>query len=116
MNEFLNDTTVNDDVLEIISPGQKTIIPQLKRWHRSQSCIGMEFNCNMVQINFKEEHVKILIWMYDNEMFLTNIFANRCQTVSISSQSCNILNPAAPNLLLEVEAKLKELLAIPIRD
>ena len=116
MDDFLNDTVVDDEVLEIISTGQKTVIPQMKRWHRTGSCIGMEFNSNLVQINFKEEHIKVLIWMYENEMFLTSICENKSLTFSLNSQTRKYLNPRVGDILLEVTSKLRELLSIQIKD
>ena len=116
MEDFLNDTIVDDEVLEIISTGQKTVIPQMKRWHRTGSCIGMEFNSNLVQINFKEEHIKVLIWMYENEMFLTSICENKSQTFSLNSQTTKYLNPRVGDILLEVASKLRELLSIQTKD
>jgi len=116
MDDFLHETLIDDDVIEIISTGQKTLIPQLKRWHRTGPCIGMEFNCNLVQINFKEEHIKILLWLYENEMFLTSIHDGKFQTVSLSSEQSRVPTCVHRSILQEVEIKLKELLVIPIRE
>jgi len=116
MDDFLHETSIDDDVVEIIATGQKTLIPQLKRWHRTDSCIGMEFNCNLVQINFKEEHIKILLWLYENEMFLTSIHEGKSLTVSLSSEHCRLPTCVQRSILLEIEIKLKELLGSPVRD
>merc|ERR1712107_540913 len=84
---------------EIITMGQKTLIPQLKRWHRTgMECIGMEFNNQLVQINFKAEHVKIIIWTFESEMFITSIVYSRVETYSLDTQfaelaRCRVLIP-----------------------
>jgi len=117
MEECLNDTYVDEPIMEMISIGQKTLIPQLKRWHRTGlDYIGMEFNNNMVQVNFKVEHIKIIIWMFENEMFLTSIFSGRVETFSLDSQSRGLMRPRTASVLPEVATKIRELLAIPIRD
>ena len=116
MDEYLNDTVIEDEVLEIVSTGHKTKVPQLKRWHRTSTSIGMEFSSNLIQINFKEEHVKILVWMLENDMFLTTIYESKSRTYSLHSSAHIIVPAAVRHVLGQVDTKVKELLAIQIRD
>ena len=116
MDEYLNDTVIEDEVLEIVSTGHKTKVPQLKRWHRTSTSIGMEFSSNLIQINFKEEHVKILVWMLENDMFLTTIYESKSRTYSLHSSAHFVVPAAVRNVLGQVDTKVKELLAIQIRD
>ena len=69
-----------------------------------------------MQINFKEEHIKILLWLYENEMFLTSIHEGKSLTVSMSSEHCRLPACVQRSILQEVEIKLKELLGSPVRD
>ena len=80
------------------------------------SVTGMEFNNNMVQVNFKEEHIKIIIWMFENEMFVTSIYKSRVETLSLDSQCKVLMRARTASVLQEVQTKIREMLAIPIRD
>ena len=115
MDEFLNDTIISGEV-SVISTSHKTSIPQLKRWHRTGPCIGMEFNNNMVQINLKEEHVKIILWSFENELLMTSLHDNRAMTLSLETQSCDLLPRPVRRVLDKAIVKLKDLLGISIRD
>ena len=116
MDEFLNDTIISGEAVSVISTSHKTSIPQLKRWHRTGPCIGMEFNNNMVQINLKEEHVKIILWSFENELLITSLHDNRAMTLSLMTQSCELLPRQVRRVLDKAMVKLKDLLGISIRE
>ena len=75
MDEKLSDTIISEQETRRIVLGQKTLIPQLKSWHRAGDCIGMELSCNTVQVNFLDDHIKIIIWAQPHlhELFITSI-------------------------------------------
>ena len=116
MDKFLNDTVIRGEAVRVISTSHKTAVPQLKRWHRTGSCIGMELNNNMVQINFKEDHVKIILWLYEDELLITGIHENRAMTMSLLTQSSAHLPRPIRNVLEKAEGKLRDLLGISIRE
>ena len=116
MDEFLNDTIISGEAVSVISTSHKTSIPQLKRWHRTGPCIGMEFNNNMVQINLKEEHVKIILWSFENELLITSLHDNRAMTLSLITQSCELLPRPVRRVLDKAMVKLRDLLGISIRE
>lgn len=66
----------------------KTHVVQMKEWHRGSrpSTVVMLLNNRLVQVNFLEEHVKIVAWEDSNEMFLTLVDCrHRIHTYSMSS-------------------------------
>ena len=116
MDEFLNDTIISGEAVSVILTSHKTSIPQLKRWHRTGPCIGMEFNNNMVQINFKEEHVKIILWSFENQLLITSLHDNRAMTLSLMTQTCALLPRQVRQVLDKALVKLRDLLGISISE
>jgi len=116
MDEFLNDTTISGEAFSVMTTSHKTSIPQLKRWHRTGPCIGMEFNNNMVQINFKEEHVKIILWIFENELLFTSLYDNRAMTLSLMTQASPVLPRPVRSVLDKAVRKLRDLHGISIRE
>ena len=116
MDEFLNDTTISGEAFSVMTTSHKTSIPQLKRWHRTGPCIGMEFNNNMVQINFKEEHVKIILWTFENELLFTCLYENRAMTLSLMTQASPVLPRPVRSVLDKAVSKLRDLHGISIRE
>jgi len=115
MEEMLSDTNLRGQEIKRIVIGQKTLIPQMKNWDRSEDCIGMELSCSTVQVNFLEDHIKIIIWAPPDhpDLMISSICSvgSKTRVESLSLQSLPSLLTARPRSVLgRLEAKVRDLL------
>ena len=115
MDEKLGDTIISDQETRRIVVGQKTLIPQMKSWHRAGDCIGMELSCNTVQVNFLEDHIKIIIWAkpHLHDLAITSISTVgtevRVESSSLLSRPSS-LSTRTRAVLGRVQGKVRDLL------
>ena len=61
--------------MSLVNVGQSNKLPQLVRSVRTEDCIVMQLSSNTVQVNFRENHLKIIIWQEEEgDMLATIIF------------------------------------------
>jgi len=87
MEENLADTITFLPGMETKRTGQKSKVPQLKLWNRSEAYVAMELG-NMVQVNHILDHVKVVIWLFEGRLVVTIINHMNSQTFSLLSTSC----------------------------
>ena len=73
--------------MEMVRSGQKTAVPQLRRWGRRGDYVAMETNAQLVQVNHMADHVKVMVWAFSGDLLVTFMSSSSCQTFSVSS-SC----------------------------
>ena len=106
--EKLEDTTLKQILSDQFS------LPRIKDWKRNKNTIVMEFK-RTIQVNFREEHIKVVIWENEEEedMMMTVISRegreDRAETISLVSDSRNNVTGPAKCLLSRVQAELREL-------
>ena len=86
MDENLADSMTFLPGMEMKRTGQKSKVPQLKLWNRTEAYIAMELG-NMVQVNHMSDHVKVVIWLYEGRLKVTIINQMSSQTYSLGT-SC----------------------------
>jgi len=87
MEENLADTITFLPGMETKRTGQKSKVPQLKLWNRTEAYVAMEFG-NMVQVNHMLDHVKVVIWVFEGRLMATIINHTNSQTFPLLSTSC----------------------------
>ena len=82
MEKNLEETILTDTTLRRVNTGPSNKLSQMIRQHRTQDCVVMQLNSNAVQVNFRESHVKIVIWEKEEEgdMLATIIFTAGTET------------------------------------
>ena len=121
MDQNLNDTNLNTKSRQPVKRvviGQRTSIPLLKTWHRSaedQDSVGMELSSKTVQVNFRKEHIKVLVWANpEGDLMVTNIFSEgteaRVETFSLVLLNRSQVTALVRRLLTRVENKVRDMI------
>ena len=121
MDVNLNDTNLNTKSRQPVKSvviGQRTSIPLLKTWHRSgedQDSVGMELSSKTVQVNFRKEHIKVLVWANpEGDLMVTNIFSEgteaRVETFSLVLLNRSQVTALVRRLLTRVENKVRDMI------
>jgi len=116
MDKYLANSSADfHNHMTVITKG-KTRIIQMKEWHRRSvsNTVVMLLTNRLIQVNFLDEHVKIVVWEDSNEMFLTKVDSkHRIHTYSLSSLmasgSPSHLHPWIEKTFIEVEALQMEI-------
>ena len=114
MEEALNDTVVSDSMTRVVVPCQSTKIPQIKRWVRKEDMVMVVLSCNLVQINFLVEHVKVVLWSKEEEDLRVTVITSkdrdsRAITLSLLSDRAQDLTVPLRELLWRVVVEISDL-------
>ena len=82
MKKNLEETILTDTTIRRVQFGPSDKPSQIIRQLRTQDCVVMQLNRNAVQVNFRENHVKIIIWEKEEygDMMATIIFTVEAET------------------------------------
>ena len=95
-----------------VNVGQSNKLPQLVRSVRTEDCIVMQLSSNNVQVNFTENHLKIIIWQEEEgDMLATIIFTvgseTRAQSFSLMTDSSSQISGEVRGLLTATRRRLR---------
>ena len=112
MEKFLEETILSDTTISRVNVGQSNKLPQLVRCVRTEDCIAMQLSSNTVQVNFTENHLKIIIWQEEEgDMLATIIFTvgseTRAQTFSLMTDSSSQISAEMRGLLTDTRRRLR---------
>ena len=108
MEENLADSMTFLPGMEMKRTGQKSRVPQLKLWNRTEAYIAMELG-NMVQVNHMSDHVKVVIWHYEGRLMLTIINHMSSQTFSLGTSCPHYIRTRLETTLEEVKRLARKL-------
>ena len=82
MKKNLEETILTDTTIRRVQFGPSDKPSQIIRQLRTQDCVIMQLNRNAVQVNFRENHVKIIIWEKEEygDMMATIIYTVETET------------------------------------